>query len=239
MMCGEVASIVADGAVALGVDLPAAAAAAFESYYAFLEKEGGNFNLTAIKGAGDVARFHFLDSIALLNAAHFSGKRVIDVGSGAGFPGVPIKICEPSSELTLLDSSLKRVTFLSQLCNRLETKATLVNDRAEVSAHEPDMRERFDVAVSRAVARLNVLCELCLPFVNVGGIFIAMKGADTADELADSGSAVKALGAELLSIFKYEIPNVGITHTAILLRKVTRTPDKYPRRFARIKNTPL
>jgi len=235
----RVAATVLRGAEALGLALPVSAADAFETYYSLLEKEGRKNNLTAIRGEADVANLHFLDSIALLKAARFAGARVIDVGSGAGFPGVPIKISEPSAELTLLDSAAKRVAFLLKLCGELGLEAACIQARSEVAAHYPDMRERFDVAVSRAVARLNVLCELCLPFVRVGGVFISMKGADPADELAEASGAMEVLGAQFQEFFEYTIPGTDVTHCAILLKKTTETPGKYPRRFARIQNSPL
>jgi len=204
-----------------------------------LEDRGKHISLTAITGAEEVARLHFLDSIALLNAADFKNAHVIDIGSGAGLPGVAIKVAEPSVSLTLLDSTGKRVAFLSELCTVLRLAAECINARAEDAARQPSMREKYDIAVSRAVARLNVLCELCLPFVRVGGIFIAMKGVSSADELSEAGHAIETLGAELLECFDYIIPGTKIEHRAILIRKTSRTPEKYPRRFARIEKSPL
>jgi len=220
-----------------GVD--SSAASAFGKYYAFLEKRGKVVNLTAITGVEDVSRLHFLDSIALLKAAQFAGARVIDVGSGAGFPGVPLKIAEPTIDLTLLDATGKRIEFLSELCAVLAIDASCVHARAEDAAHNSDMREKYDVALSRAVAQLNVLCELCLPFVRIGGLFLAMKGPDSSDELAQSQNAIRTLGGELQECFEYKIPGTEITHSAVVIRKTSPTPDKYPRRFARIQKGPL
>ena len=237
--CGRLAEIVASGSEALGVPLPPGAAAAFAAYYACLEKCGRRFNLTAIEGESEVARLHFLDSVALLKAARLDDARVIDIGSGAGFPGVPMKIAEPSIDLTLLDATAKRIRFLDGLCAELGLDATCVCARAEDSARAPEMRQSYDAAVSRAVARLNVLCELCLPFVKVGGVFIAMKGVDTTGELPQAHGAIEAMGARLQGCFDYELPGTDIVRRAVIIRKTSSTPDRYPRRFARIQKSPL
>ena len=211
----------------------------FEIYFEFLEDRGQSFNLTAISGAEDVARLHFLDSIALLKLAQFQNKCVIDIGSGAGFPGIPLKISEPSINLTLLEATEKKAVFLSTLCALLGVDAVCVHTRAEDAARKKEMRERFDLAVSRAVARLNVLCELCLPFVRVGGTLIAMKNVDSAAEIADAKSAIKILGAELKECVDYTIPGTEIMHRAVIIQKTSLTREEYPRRFAKIKKSPL
>ena len=239
VIISETEAAVTRGAEGLGIELPCGASAAFASYYELLGKRGKDVNLTSISGEEDVARLHFLDSIALLNVYDLKNTRVIDVGSGAGFPGVPLKLAEPSIDLTLLDATGKRVAFLSELCKKLEIDAVCLHARAEESAQIEDMRERFDAALSRAVARLNILCELCLPFVRVGGVFIAMKGVDSADEIAEAGGAIAALGAQLQGCADYIIPGTDITHRAVLIRKTSKTPGKYPRRFARIQKDPL
>jgi len=235
----QFADIMAGGAALLGIDMPAGALALFDAYRAFLEKRRASVNLTAITGAADTARLHFLDSAALLNATPFAGLRVIDVGSGAGFPGVPLKIAEPSIDLTLLESTGKRVAFLSELCAALGIDAATVHARAEEASRFPEMRERYDIAVSRAVARLNVLCELCLPFVRCGGVFIAMKGIDSNIELEEAHGAITALGAALECCHEYDIPGSDVTRRAVIIRKTSETPDRYPRRFARIQKAPL
>ena len=235
----EVARIVAHGAVELDIDLPESAAAAFEIYYDYLKLYSQRVNLTAIEGVENIARLHFLDSLALLRATAFTNLRVIDVGSGAGFPGVPLKIAEPTIDLTLLDAKGKRVSFLSGLCAVLTINAACVHARAEEASQRPDMRECYDVALSRAVARLNVLCELCIPFVCVGGVFLSMKSVDSDDEIADARSAIAILGAELVEAWDYTIPGTEIKHRVIVIRKTSITPDVYPRRFAKIQNMPL
>jgi len=239
MLISDISTIVLHGADELGVPISPGAIAAFCKYNELLELRGEYVNLTAITGACDVARLHFLDSLALLNATRFAGARVIDIGSGAGFPGVPLKIVERSISLTLLDASGKRVAFTTELCDALELDAICIHARAEDAARYPDLREQYDIAVTRAVARLNILCELCLPFVSVGGLFIAMKGPDSADELSEAGDAIVALGAKMHKCYDYTIPGTDITHRVVLIHKIAKTPEKYPRRFARIKSAPL
>ena len=219
--------------------MPPEAKAAFEAYYDFLEKRGQVVNLTAISGIEEVARLHFLDSLALLNIEDFKNKRVIDIGSGAGFPGLPLKIAEPSIDMTLLDATGKRISFLSEVIKTLKTDVTCINARAEDAAHERDKREQYDIAVSRAVARLNVLCELCLPFIKVGGAFIAMKSIDSAAEVDEALAAINILGARLIKNVDYKLPGTDIIHRAVIIRKESITPEKYPRRFSRIQKTPL
>jgi len=238
-MLDAISAIIEQGVEELNIELPPDAVAAFRAYYSFLEKHGQHVNLTAISGVEEVARLHFLDSLALLNITAFEHKNVIDIGSGAGFPGVPLKIALPSIALTLLESKGKRIVFLSELCDEIGITAECLYARAEEAAHKPDMRERYDIAVSRAVARLDALCELCLPFICIGGLLIAMKGVDSGDEISQAQNAVKTLGAELQGVCDYRLPGTNIIHRAVLIRKILKTPDKYPRRFARIQNSPL
>lgn len=235
----RLADIILRGAEDSGLILPKQAGLLFQTYYDFLGERGKRVNLTAIEGEVDVARLHFLDSLALLKTRGFSGARVIDVGSGAGFPGVPLKIAEPSIELTLLDASGKRVAFLTELCSKLGIRADCVHERAEEAARRHDMRESYDIALSRAVAELSVLCELCLPFVRPGGDFIAMKGAGSDNEVIDARNAIETLCAELVDCVDYAVPGTDVIHRAVIIRKTGETPEKYPRRFARISSRPL
>jgi len=223
----------------LNIELPPEAVAAFETYYEFLEKRRQNVNLTAIYGEEEVANLHFLDSIALLNITEFKSKRVIDIGSGAGFPGVPLLIAEPTIDLTLLDAAGKRIAFLTELCARLNVTSTYIKARAEEAAHIPGNRELYDIVLSRAVAQLNILCELCIPFVRVGGLFIAMKSVDSAKEIDEANSAVESLGAEFIKHVDYTIPGTKIIHRAVVIQKKTNTKSNFPRRYSKIKKSPL
>ena len=223
----------------MGIALPAAAIAAFDSYYSLLEKSGKSFNLTTITGVEDVARLHFLDSLALLMATDFKNAKVIDIGSGAGFPGLPLKLAEASIDLALLDATAKRIAFLSELCAVLEVAATCLHARAEEAARELYLREQFDIAVSRAVAQLSVLSELCLPFVRVGGIFLAMKGIGSSGELEEALGAIHEMGAEYEGTLDYALPETNISHRIIKIRKISPTPKHYPRRFAKIQKSPI
>ena len=209
----------------------------FRQYYDLLEARSKVMNLTAISGEDASARLHFLDSAAALLAEPLAGKRIIDVGTGAGFPGLPLKIIEPSISLTLLDSLQKRIGFLQEVCDTLGLENVVcVHARAEECGNR---REQYDCAVSRAVARLNVLCELCLPYVAVGGVFLALKGPAVTEELSDAQKAVTLLGGKVERIFDYAVPGEDLHHNVVIIRKIASTPKKYPRRFALIKSAPL
>lgn len=209
----------------------------FCAFGAALVEKNQVMNLTAITEPEQVARLHFLDCIALLGAANFYGKSVIDVGCGAGFPGVPLKIAEPSIDLTLLDSLKKRMDWLETTLPELGIEAQCVAARAEeyALAH----REQYDIAVSRAVARLTMLAELCLPLVRVGGHFVAMKSADSDEELSQAARAIATLGGKVTRIWDYPVPGTDAVHRAVVITKVKATPKPYPRRFAKIKQQPL
>lgn len=195
-------------------------------------------NLTAITDGADFARLHLLDSAVLSEVADFGGKRVVDVGTGAGFPGVPLRILCPDAAFTLLDSTGKRIDFLREACDTLGLAGVeCVHARAEEFASEK--REAFDLATSRAVATLPVLCELCLPLVRVGGQFLAMKGASSDEELDSAQHAIETLGGKVARVVDYAIPTSDVTHRVIVIDKVSPTPAKYPRAFGQIKKKPL
>ena len=224
------------GAQALGLELSDAQIAAFARYCDLLIEKNAVMNLTAITEPAEIARLHFLDSLALLRLADFREKRVLDVGCGAGFPGVPLLLGEPSVRLSLLDSTAKRMQWLSdELLPALGLTAECLTGRAEELIE--GRRESFDLCVSRAVARLNVLCELCLPYVRVGGSFLAMKGPAAADELAEAEKAIRILGGRLREIAEYPLGNA--VHRVVVIDKTRPTPAKYPRRYAKIKQQPL
>ena len=225
--------ILHDGLTQLG--LPTEGIPALERYAELLVEKNKVMNLTAITEPERVAELHFLDSLALLNLTDFQGKKVIDVGCGAGLPGVPLKVGEQSIDLTLLDSLGKRMDWLREILPQLGVQAEVVTARAEEAVVQ--RRESYDIAVSRAVARLNMLCELCLPYVKVGGVFLAMKGALAEEETAEAAKAIRTLGGELDRIAEY--PIAGAMHRVAVIRKVKKTPPAYPRRFAKIKQQPL
>ena len=210
----------------------------FRIYYDNLSEYNRVMNLTAITGEEDTARLHFLDCAALLDAGELDGKTLIDVGTGAGFPGLVLKILRPGLRLTLLDSLDKRLAFLRDTCEKLGfDDVALVHARAE---ELPDgFRERFDYASARAVARLNILCELCLPCVRPGGAFLAMKGPELDAELREAYVALKALGGKTERVIDYTIPGTDVRHSAAVIRKIAPTPARYPRRWTQIKKKPL
>lgn len=231
-------ALLQSGFAALSLMPDAQALSRYRIYYEYLEEMNQVMNLTAISGEEDVARLHFLDCAALLPLANFAGKRVIDVGTGAGFPGLAMKIACPAMELTLLDSLDKRIGFLKNTCQKLgfEDVACIHTRAEEIPA---GFRQGFDFALSRAVARLNLLCELCLPYVKKGGAFIAMKGSDLEEELAEAKHCIRSLGGQVEKKVDYTIPGTDVTHCALIIRKVADTPAKYPRRWAQIKKNPL
>lgn len=192
-------------------------------------------NLTAITEPDKVAKLHLLDSLSLLTLQDLRGKKLIDVGCGAGFPGVPLKIACPEMELTLLDSLGKRVAWLSEILPQLGVDANCVTARAEEAVVK--VRETYDVATSRAVARLNVLLELTAPYVKVGGVVLAMKGTAAQEELAEAKNAIKRLGLQVEKVATFPLEETA--HTVIVLRKIAPTPPQYPRRYAKIKQSPL
>lgn len=192
-------------------------------------------NLTAITEPDQVAKLHLLDSISLLTLLDLKDKTMIDVGCGAGFPGVPVKIACPEVKLTLLDSLGKRMHWLEEILPTLGVEAECITARAEEAV--ASRREQYDVATSRAVARLNILLELTAPYVKVGGHVLAMKGTAAMEELEEAKKAIKTLGLKLVKVAQFPVD--GTAHTVIVLKKIAPTPAKYPRRYAKIKQNPL
>lgn len=220
---------------ALGISLKEETADKLCAFGQAVVEQNAVMNLTAITEPAAVARLHLLDSLTVLTVADLKGKTVIDVGCGAGFPGVPVAIACEGAKVTLLDSLGKRMNWLETILPQLGVQAQCITARAEeaVSQH----REKFDYATSRAVARLNILLELTAPYVRVGGAVIALKGSAARQELDEAKNAVKKLGLKVEKIKDFTID--GATHSIIVLRKIAKTPPQFPRRYAKIKQSPL
>lgn len=209
-----------------------------EKFVDMLLERNQVMNLTAITEPDQVARLHLLDSLSLLPIEAFAGKAVIDVGTGAGFPGIPLAVVQQDADFTLLDSLGKRIRFLDEVREALGLgNVTCVHGRAEEFAQAH--REQFDLAVSRAVANLAVLSELCLPLVKVGGAFLAMKSTGCEAETEGAQTAIRRLGGTLERVVDYTIPTTDVTHRVLVIRKTAPTAKKYPRPFAQIKKQPL
>ena len=222
---------------ALGIALTGPMLDALDQYAEILVEYNQKVNLTAITDPEGIEDKHFADSLLLANLPETAGK-LVDVGTGAGFPGMPMKILEPSIQLTLLDSLGKRITFLQEVCDNLGlTDVQCVHARAEEFAAEH--RQSFDFAVSRAVANLSVLGELCLPLVKPGGYFLSMKSVESGQELEAAKKAIQILGGRVERTADYQIPGTDVTHRVIFIKKIAETPKKYPRPFAKIKKNPL
>ena len=232
---------IARGLAALGLTPPPDAAPKLAEYGRLLLEQNQVMNLTAITDPDQVVDLHFLDCAALLTlGVDFRGKRLLDVGTGAGFPGLPLKILEPSLSLTLLDSLGKRVRWLETVAEALALEdVTCLHARAEEQALLPGFRDAFDLVTSRAVASLELLCELCLPFVRVGGLFLAMKSVDSGPETDRAARGIAKLGGRLLPSRDYAIPGAGVRHRVVFVEKISSTPKGYPRRWAKIQKAPL
>lgn len=198
----------------------------FDTYYQELVSYNDKVNLTAITERNDVFTKHFLDSILPIDAIP-QNATMVDIGTGAGFPSLPIKIVRPDIKITMVDSLKKRVTFLNLICEKLKIKSTNVHSRAELFAK--DNREKFDVAVARAVAKMNTLLEYLLPLVKVGGIVIAYKGSNLAEEFQDATNALEILGGKVLKSIRFDLPNSYGERNIVIIEKIKETPKKYPR----------
>lgn len=222
-----------------GVEVTSGQAALFQSYLELLTEWNEKVNLTAITEPREVAVKHFLDSILLVNDLELTeGKRLIDIGTGAGFPGLPLKIIRPGLELTLLDGLNKRLLFLQEALKTLKLTAETVHFRAEEAGRREEYRAQFDFATARAVAPLNLLCEYCLPFLKIGGTFAAMKGPNSAEEIGEAQRAIRLLGCEPRGVREFTLPG-GDRRSLILITRVAPVPELYPRHGSKIAKKPL
>ena len=224
-----------EGLARLGLALPEETQQTLCAFGEAMVKQNEVMNLTAITEPEAVAKLHLLDSLTVLKCAELSGKTVIDVGCGAGFPGVPLATACPDASVTLLDSLGKRMKWLEEILPQLGICAECVTARAEEAVAQ--RRERYDFATSRAVARLNILLELTAPYVKVGGAVLARKGSAAREELEEAKNAIKKLGLKLETVHDFVFD--GAAHSVIVLRKIAPTPAQYPRRYAKIKQMPL
>ena len=235
-------ALIAQGLEELGLtaQVPAQAPAQLAEYGRLLLEKNQVMNLTAIREEDGVARLHMLDCAALLRYADFQGKTLIDVGTGAGFPGLALKILVPSLKVTLLDSLGKRVDWLNEVAARLGLSGVeAIHARAEEQAQVKGFRDSFDFVTARAVADLRLLSELCLPYAKVGGVFLSMKSVESGAELENAAHAIKFMGGRVRETVDYTIPGTDVTHRVILVDKVAPTLKGYPRRWAKIQKEPL
>lgn len=223
----------------LGIKVTAEQSEKFQVYMETLLEWNEKLNLTAITEPDEVVEKHFLDSLALLlTCKPKEGGKLLDIGTGAGFPGVPLKIVRPDLQVTLLDGSNKRLNFLGELCGRLGIEGKRVHKRAEEAGLDRSMRESYDIVTARAVAQLRVLCEYCLPLVKMKGIFVAMKGPNVNDELAEAEKALEILGGDKVELKQIQLPAAG-ERNLVVVRKLSFTPKGYPRHGGTIKKHPL
>ncbi len=223
-----------------GIDLNKTQLEKFKKYKDFLLEYNLHTNLTAITDPEDIAIKHFLDSILISNFFKIPQNiKIIDVGTGAGFPGVPLKILRPDMNLTLIDSLNKRIIFLQKLCQKLDIKSEIIHARAEELSHKNEFREKFDLAISRAVAPLNILCEYCIPYLKTGGFFIALKGANFEMEVENSKKALEILGSKIQDIKNFELPKGKGVRNIIIIKKEEEISKKYPRSNSQISKNPL
>ena len=233
--------ILSKSAADFGLQLTAAQLEQFEIFYRMVIDWNEKINLTAITDEKEFAVKHIIDSLSLWDEKILSGtKKIIDVGTGAGFPGLPLKIFQPNLEIVLLDSLSKRVEFLKKTVAALELKnVTCLHGRAEDFARQKNFREQFDFATTRAVARLNIIAEYCLPFVKVGGIFIALKGKKFLEEISEAESAVKILGGGKITFAEKILPDLPDKRAVIRIEKIKATQKKFPRKAGTPTKNPL
>lgn len=232
-------SLLLSDAQSLGISINDNQIEKFKLLSELLVEQNKTMNLTAITDADGIAVKHFADSISVLSAYDFAeNSNVMDIGTGAGFPGIPLLIMRPDLNLTMLDSTAKKLKYVQSTVNTLGLSAEILHTRAEEAGQNNNYREKYDVVCSRAVAALNVLCEYCLPFVKVGGVFIAMKAAKAQEEISAAKNSVKLLGGEITDIKTFSLSDGG-ERNLIIIKKISHISPKYPRPSAQISKKPL
>lgn len=232
-------SLLLEDAAKLGISVTDEMLSRFEKLAFLLVEQNKTMNLTAITDPDGIAVKHFADSISALSAADFpQGAKVLDVGTGAGFPSIPLLIARPDLDMTMIDSTAKKLKYVASAVESLGLTAEVLHTRAEEAGQNKEYREKFDIVCSRAVAALNVLCEYCLPFVKVGGVFLAMKGAKAQEEIADAKAAIKTLGGKIIDKKSFTLSDGG-ERTIVVIKKISQVPPKYPRVSAQIAKKPL
>ena len=232
-------SLLISDAERLGIALTDEQLSRFNTLSELLVEQNKTMNLTAITDPDGIAVKHFADSISVLTAAEMpKGAKVLDVGTGAGFPGIPLLIMRPDLDLTMIDITAKKLKYVENTVNELGLIATTLHTRAEEAGQSKEYREKFDFVCSRAVAALNVLCEYCLPFVRQNGLFIAMKGAKAQEEIDSAKAAIKLLGGKIIAEKSFSLSDGG-ERTLVVIKKISQIPPKYPRPSAQIAKKPL
>ena len=232
-------SLLISDAEKLGISLTGEQLSLFEKLSELLVEQNKTMNLTAITDPDGIAVKHFADSISALSAYEFAdGAKVLDVGTGAGFPSIPLLIARPDLKMTMIDSTAKKLRYVASTVETLGLSAEVLHTRAEEAGQSKEYRESFDIVCSRAVAALNVLCEYCLPFVKVGGVFLAMKAAKAQEEIADAKNAIKTLGGKIVAEKSFSLSDGG-ERTIVVIKKISQVPPKYPRVSAQIAKKPL
>lgn len=223
----------------IGVNLGSYGSDRFDTYAERLVKWNEHVNLTAITEPDEIVIKHFIDCLYIMKYVEFkAGEKLVDVGTGAGFPGMPLLIANPKLDVTFVDSLEKRLSFLRDVLKNIVLTGNRIHERAEIVGKDADYREKFDHATARAVAPLNILCEYCLPLVKVGGLFVSLKGSSGLAELKDAENAISILGGEVAKAEEYRLPN-GDGRSIIIIRKISQTPTKYPRKSKKINTKPL
>lgn len=213
----------------------------FRKYREILVEWNQKMNLTGIEEEKEVYIKHFLDSVAVVKEGYIKdGMSIIDVGTGAGFPGLPLRICLENSKVTLLDSLNKRIKFLSEVCSNIDIDdIELIHGRAEDFGKDENYREQYDIATARAVAGLPILMEFCAPFIKVGGYFVCLKGPNADTELEESKKAMEVLGLEFVEKIDVELPEIELKHNIVVFKKINNTPAKYPRKAGKPVKSPI